>query len=581
MNEICKICGHEFVALRFLAIHINKYHNKISLQEYYDQYLHPEEINIKCKCGNKRKFISLSQGYKNHCGNKECIKKQKISKYKNTCLKKYGVENYAQTQEKKEKDKKTFRKKYGVDHYMQCKEAREHREDLLEEKLGYRNAFQNEEIKRKIKTKNLQKYGVENPQQNSEIRGKTEQTNLKKYGNICSVQGEQQKEKTKKTNKEKYGNEIYQKSERYKNQVRTNLMHRIEKSDRVLSETIPLFSTYTNVKDDKKLPWKCTKCGNEFTAALSNGNIPRCFKCYPKLNGTSKTEIEIANFIEQYVKIERNKRFYDPSVKHSSKHKFELDIYIPSLNIGIEYDSFFIHCDLSGEKNSRYHLNKTEYFESMGIQTIHIFENEWFNKQDIVKSILLSKINKNEKIIYARKCELKEISFKESDQFLFDNHIQGPIKTLKQIGLLYKNELVSVMTFNKSRFNKNFNYELTRFCNKRNTTIIGGFAKLVKYFIRNYSNSIISYADRRYSNGNIYLKNNFKLINRTDPNYFYVKKKKDILENRIKYQKHKLSKILPIFDPILTEWENMQLNGYDRIHDCGNLVFVYNKEKYK
>ena len=45
------------------------------------------------------------------------------------------------------------------------------------------------------------------------------------------------------------------------------------------------------------------------------------------------------------------------------------------------------------------------------------------------------------------------------------------------------------------------------------------------------------------------------------------------LEHRMQYQKHKLHKKLKAVDLQLTEWENMANNGYDRVWDCGNLVF--------
>ena len=43
--------------------------------------------------------------------------------------------------------------------------------------------------------------------------------------------------------------------------------------------------------------------------------------------------------------------------------------------------------------------------------------------------------------------------------------------------------------------------------------------------------------------------------------------------SRIQFQKHKLKDKLETFDPNITEWENMKANGYDRIWDCGNMVF--------
>lgn len=57
----------------------------------------------------------------------------------------------------------------------------------------------------------------------------------------------------------------------------------------------------------------------------------------------------------------------------------------------------------------------------------------------------------------------------------------------------------------------------------------------------------------------------------------YYRKGYQLLESRIKYQKHKLLKLLKAFSPSLTEWENMKNNGYDRIWDCGNDVWIWNK----
>ena len=128
-----------------------------------------------------------------------------------------------------------------------------------------------------------------------------------------------------------------------------------------------------------------------------------------------------------------------------------------------------------------------------------------------------------------------------------------------------------MISYGKPRYNKNFDYEIYRFCNKKNTIIIGGLSKL----INNISGTIISYCDRRYSNGFGYLKSNFKLVLKTKPNYFYLKDNRRF--NRIGFQKHKLKDKLSKFDESLTEWQNMQLSGYDRIWDCGNLVFEWNQ----
>jgi hypothetical protein len=131
------------------------------------------------------------------------------------------------------------------------------------------------------------------------------------------------------------------------------------------------------------------------------------------------------------------------------------------------------------------------------------------------------------------------------------------------------------MTFGKSRFNKKYKYELLRFCNKLGYHIPGSASKLLKYFERNYKpKSLISYADRRWSRGNVYEKLGFKMIGKSKPNYWYFKLTSNIRYSRINFQKHKLKDILEKFDETLSESENMKLNGYNRIYDCGNLVYV-------
>ena len=113
---------------------------------------------------------------------------------------------------------------------------------------------------------------------------------------------------------------------------------------------------------------------------------------------------------------------------------------------------------------------------------------------------------------------------------------------------------------------------MIRSCTKLNTVIVGGFNKLIKNLP--LQGKIISYVDRRYFNGAGY--KNWNFVGSANSNYFYLDYNYHYnkRENRLKYQKHKLSKLFPdVYDKDLTEWEIMQLAGYDRIWDCGNLVF--------
>jgi len=186
--------------------------------------------------------------------------------------------------------------------------------------------------------------------------------------------------------------------------------------------------------------------------------------------------------------------------------------------------------------------------------------------------MIINKLGLIKNKIGARKCIVKSISSQQAFEFFEKNHIQGGIKSAINYGLFLNKELISAISFSICRFDSNKILELTRFGVKNNTSVIGAFSKLFKH----HKGDVVTYADRRYSIGNVYLKNNFTLEKSSNPGYKYLRE--NGLESRMKYQKHKLPNLLETFNPDLTEWENMKVNGFDRIWDCGNLVFKFNEK---
>ncbi len=257
----------------------------------------------------------------------------------------------------------------------------------------------------------------------------------------------------------------------------------------------------------------------------------------------------------------------------------EIDIYIPSVNLGIEYCGEYWHDFEKRGKN--YHMFKTIEAEKHNIQLIQIFETEWYNKQEIIKSMLKSKLGLNDIRIFARKCEVRVIDTIEKCKFLKENHLQGDDKSKIKLGLYYRGELVSCMTFGRGYNQKEGSIEMVRFCNKINHQVIGGASKLLTFFLENYDHKEIhTYADRRFSNGKFYETIGFQKDGLTVPNYYYFKPclpQYCKLEHRYNYAKHMLSNKLEKFDASLTEYDNMKLNGYRKIYDCGNLKFSYKR----
>lgn len=260
-------------------------------------------------------------------------------------------------------------------------------------------------------------------------------------------------------------------------------------------------------------------------------------------------------------------------------NKKELDIFLPDFNLAIEVNGLFWHGETNKlGKDLKYHLlEKSELCEKNNIELLHFYDSEIIEKFDIVKSIILNKLNLNQTKIFARKCEIRLISSKDAFDFYTKNHIQTAIYCKYNYGLIFNDELISCIGISQSRNSNDF--EIIRFCNKLNTSVIGGFSRLLKFTINtlNITDNLISYVDKRIFDGKSYNKQ-FELIKKTVPNFYYFNKSEYKLESRQKYQKHKLQELytkgkLKIYDPKLSCSENLLNNGYYRIYDCGNLLF--------
>jgi hypothetical protein len=177
--------------------------------------------------------------------------------------------------------------------------------------------------------------------------------------------------------------------------------------------------------------------------------------------------------------------------------------------------------------------------------------------------------------IFARNCEIREIKdILLIKNFLNDNHIQGYVASSLKIGLYYNDELVSIMTFDHFEGRKKMEedcWNLSRFCNKIDTNIVGGASKLLKYFIK-YKNPIriISFADKSWSNGSLYYKLGFYLKSTSYPNYSYF-----IDKRRINKQRYKKSNLVKMgYDINKPESKIMEDEfGTYKIFDCGQLKF--------
>lgn len=348
------------------------------------------------------------------------------------------------------------------------------------------------------------------------------------------------------------------------------------------TETLLLLRDYDYMYQEHKVSHKsCEDIANDLgitkstvSVWLNKHNITTNeSNSYPRNNYSSGEEKELLNFLEEIYKgkIETN-------VRNICKGGLEIDIYLPEINLAFEYNGVYSHLyrpeenSFSSIKGPKYHLQKTQDCLDKGIQLIHIFSSSWNEKKDLWKNFIKNKLRIYNHRIYARNCSIKEVSVYDKNIFLDENHLQGKDKSLLKYGLYHNDTLVALMTFTKARFTKKIDWELSRFAVKGGHSVIGGFTKLLNHMTKNNIGTIVSYADRTYSNGNVYSKNGFELVKINKPSYYYKHKNSNILINRMNLTKKQLLKKLNM--PQLTEENLARELGYSKIFDCGTLTFI-------
>lgn len=494
----------------------------------------------KCRCGEKKRFQKLDKGFFATCGNKECEKTQKSASLKSGkhWTKKPENRHKITGKNNPEKCKQTHMERYGYEHALQNPESQKKRKETLTDRGG----LTTDEIRTKKITTSMTKYGVTNPMKSDAVKNKVMESLREKYT---------------------------EHAHRSAASLGLNLLNEV-------TENLSVFKY---------------RCGCGYQGSLSNAAFNArvrikespCIKCNPPTY-KSKIELELYEYIQSIAPdATSGKRF--------GNH--ELDIYIPSKNLGIEMNGLYWHSELCKD-DKNYHINKKDYFEDLNINVIMVWEDDWKLKKDIVKNRLLHHLSNSGIKIGARLCEVKKPEHKDTREFLDKWHIQSAGRPASECyGLYFKDELVSLMTFIKH----DTGWELLRFVSS--ASVSGGASKLFAAFKAEHNpGSVLCYSDRCWASrsSNVYKSMGFELVGCTEPDMSYVNPrnvmKSDetkscvrvdeindaIRENRLKYQRHKLAG-LGFCDPdddrsaadILGE------HGIYRIYGPGSLRFEWRR----
>jgi hypothetical protein len=478
-----------------------------------------------CKCVRDATSAAVSTAKSSYTTEEKAATNKKRAK---TNLRKYGVKNVGQSTKAKENHALFYSDNEKVKQQVAKHEA------TMTEKYGVTNAAHLEFVVEQKKKTNVERYGVENPMQNKEIAKKSSETRMALWD--PTELRKLNYRKFIKTCRERWGVEP------------------------LLAE-----SEYVGVYPLPVITFRCLDCGGSETRKMDYGAVPICKICNPtEVKYESGEEVAVREFVKEIYT--GPLRIRDRSIINP----YELDIVLPALGIAIEYCGLYYHSEKACEdrglpKKWNYHENKMKLAKAAGLRLITIFSDEWNTKQDIVKNKLRSIVSSAVPGVGARHCQVREVSRDEASRFHNANHIQGaPTRLKTNIGLFYDGLLVVVGSFNVS------NGETTLSRYSSSIRVIGGCSKIIKFFLKRYPvDSIVSFADLRWSQGDMYSRMGFVEVSRVPPMQAYVPKGYATRCDKRAFPRHKINPS----GADKTEWQTMQELGYDRIWDCGKIKY--------
>lgn len=282
----------------------------------------------------------------------------------------------------------------------------------------------------------------------------------------------------------------------------------------------------------------------------------------------SKDEDDLAKYIGSMVHITRHER--------TIIKPYEIDLFVPSKRLGIEYHGCYHHSynHVESASERQRHKLKADLAKRANIKLLQFYSYEWHTKRTLIESMIKHHLGLSTKI-YARRCQLRIPTKHEIYQFFEHNHLAGGRHGKIDIGLYHEDKLVAAMNFIEVMSGT---LEIMRYATVAGSTVVGGLSKMLKWVDSNVAyQSIMTYADRRISTGNCYRAVGFVEVKETQPGYQYVLRDKPA-GSRQKFQKRKLRSILPNFDESKTEAENMFAHGYRRLWDAGHIKLVRERD---
>ena len=497
-----------------------------------------------------------------------------------TVKSRYGVDNVSKSPDIQARFRKKYLEKTGYDHPAKNPEIIARRQATNLERYGSIHAWGSPDVIAKVRSTMLERYGVINPMQNEELRAKALETVRAKYGVDCYLCSPEARNASKEKIREAFGVDHYSQTDDWKlAHVKDPTKYDVYKEyftnpPEFLDKYFP--NTRPSIRE------LCNLLGVESEAVLNHASKFGCQSRIAKY--VSSMEQEVVSYLLSVQPdmeiVFHNRKLISP---------YEIDIYLPEYNIGIECNPTVTHNSSKPYIDSKilpynYHQMKSDMCEAIGLQLIHIFGYEWKYRRSIIESMLRNVVHGERDVVYARKTEVRTVSYIEAGKFLTENHRQGNVNSKIRLGLYQDEVLVAIMTFSHVRhtigkYTKDSEtYELSRFCSRIGTSVVGGASKLFKHFIDTYHpRKVISYSDRAHTSGHLYMVLGFMEVRRSSPGYVWVDMRTERAYHRANAQKRNIRNFLKddTIDLSKTEREIMTEHGYVQVFDSGVITWEW------
>lgn len=520
-----------------------------------------------CSFGNKKKFKGLTAGYVG-CGkagykqgNCKCamLKKEETNikrfgesnpmktspvraKIVETNLAKYGTEYPQQNDNVKEKIKKTNIEKYGVGCSLHSQETTLKKKATWNEKYGVDNPSKAEVIKLKKAATLKANYGVSSPLQSTVVQAKVKSTNIERYGAAWPLASESIKQKAKDSLLSKYG-------------CKNVKQQHIDQDILAFLDNQEAFTKFFAGKD-------VASAASELGVSW---DIIQARKIMYDLKSTPQPRSQGERQIQQFLEENSISFVLNDRVTIAPK---ELDFYIPEFKLAIEFHGLYWHSEKFRPKD--YHFEKYAACKESGIQLLQIFEDEWESSSSFIKQKILHLCRRTPKVIGARKLEIIECSKSELVDFLDKHHVQGmPPGATHYLKVVYKDTIVACCLLKRVTGTE---VDMIRFATDQNATYPGLMSKVIKYIESKYQyETMITFADLRYSVGDVYVKSGWTEVGMHRPDYYYITERGR--EHKFNLRKACIQSRYGVDIAGKTEFQLTDELGLYRIWDAGKIKY--------